>query len=220
MTAGAQAQMASEREPAQATAAPEATEPAAVVFQAASVLLEYPAGVSDDELALVAAAVEELPEGRPRDLLCRFLGSWRSTSGAERERLYVNTFELNRGLSLYLTERAAGRSARERGCELLRLRAACADRGARLASSELPDYLPLLLEVVAHVPACRPLLCEQRASLEALRSGLDALGSPFGAVLEAVLLVLSGVSDGGRRCAAGADATGRDSRVAPMGGAP
>ena len=41
MTAGAQAQMASEREPAQATAAPEATEPAAVVFQAASVLLEY-----------------------------------------------------------------------------------------------------------------------------------------------------------------------------------
>ena len=160
---------------------------AAVVLQAASVLLDYPAGGTD--LQLVQAAVDELPRGSSSLTLRRFLEWWRPLACAERESVYVETFDLCHNASLYLTEGRAGSPA-DRGATLLALRRGYEEAGLAVSRDELPDYLPLMLEVAAQGPACLPLLAAQRPAIDHLRASLGVLDSPFRYVLDAVLAVL------------------------------
>jgi nitrate reductase delta subunit len=179
-------------------------DPTAVVLQAASVLLDYPSGegapatgtgessgccatLPSDDLDLVAAAVGELPAGAPRRHLELFLQGWRGLSAGERERRYVTTFELGAAASLYLTE---GRTPGERGAALPELRRAYGRHGADVTPAELPDFLPLMLEVAAHVAPCRRLLEDERAVLERIAGALERRDSPFVLVLRAVLAAL------------------------------
>jgi nitrate reductase molybdenum cofactor assembly chaperone NarJ/NarW len=161
----------------------------AVVLQAASLLLDYPGPSSDQDLALVQTALAELPRTAARRRLERFLAWWRDLSVAERERTYVATFDLDRDVSLYLTE---GRplTSRERGAALLELRQAYVHDGAAVVCDELPDYAPLMLEAAAHVPPCRMLLAAERPALDDLAVALEERKSPFALVVTAVLAVL------------------------------
>lgn len=175
-------------------AAPDAT---AVVLQAASLLLDYPGPASDEDLGLVAAALAELPAGAPRRALERFISEWRRLGPSEREQDYVATFELDGAVTLYLTE-GMPRTSRERGAALLDLRRTYARLGAEVRGDELPDYLPLMLEVAAHVPDCRALLAGERQALVDLATALDRRQSSFALVVRAVLSVLPAREDGGR----------------------
>ena len=175
-------------------AAPDAT---AVVLQAASLLLDYPGSASDEDLELVAAALAELPADAPRRDLERFVREWRGLSPSRREQRYVETFELDGAATLYLTE-GMPRTSRERGAALLDLRRTYARLGAEVRGDELPDYLPLMLEVAAHVPGCRGLLAGERQALTDLATALDRRQSPFALIVRAVLSVLPAREDGGR----------------------
>ena len=178
---------------ANALPAPAAT---AVVLQAASLLLDYPGPASAEELALIEAALAELPRSPARRHLERFLAWWRGLSGAEREQTYVATFDLDRSVMLYVTE-GRPRTSRERGAALLELRRAYRREGADVTCDELPDYLPLLLEVAAHVPATRGMLASQRTALEGLAAALAERKSPFGLVVAAVLAAVPALPDDG-----------------------
>jgi len=175
-----------------------APEETAVVLQAASLLLDYPGPACGEDLALVEAALSEWPRSPARLELQRFLSWWRALSDGERERTYVATFDLDRALTLYVTE-GRPRTSRERGAALLALRRAYEDLGAGVARDELPDYLPLMLEVAAQVPPARALLHAERASLRDLAAALDERGSPFGLVVAAVLTTLPDDGEAGRR---------------------
>ncbi len=170
---------------------PDAT---AVILQAASLLLDYPG--SPEVAGLIEAALEELPGSASRRQLDRFLAWWNGLDAAQRERTYVATFDLDRGLTLYLTE-GRHRTPRERGAALLDLRRAYRVEGADVSCDELPDYLPLMLEVAAHVPAARDLLSAERGALEDLGALLTERESPFGLVVTAVLIVLPTASEHG-----------------------
>jgi nitrate reductase molybdenum cofactor assembly chaperone NarJ/NarW len=185
--------------PASAGAVPPAPAPdtGAVILQAASLLLDYPSPASPEVGELIEAALAELPPSAARRRLDRFLDWWRDLDAAEREQTYVATFDLDRGLTLYLTEDGC-RSARERGAALLDLRLAYRAEGADVSRGELPDYLPLMLEVAAHVPATRPLLAARRGALESLAARLTERDSPFGLVVAAVLSALPTNAERGR----------------------
>ena len=179
-----------------AAAAPPAPDATAVVLQAASLLLDYPGPASAEVPELVEAALAELPRCAARRQLERFLSWWSELDAARREQTYVATFDLERAVTLYVTEGRRSTS-RERGAVLLDLRRAYRRDGADVCCDEPPDYLPLMLEVTAHVPASRELLAAERETLEDLAAVLAERESPFGLVVAAVLSVLPTASDHG-----------------------
>jgi nitrate reductase delta subunit len=156
-------------------------------YKLLSVLLTYPdARVAEarDELAEAVAALPRSPE---KPALQRFLAHLADATPAELEAAYVETFDLRRRTSLYLTYYLHG-DTRKRGMALLRLKRLYAAAGLELERDELPDYLPLVLEFAALAPdgAGEALLREHRAALELVRANLHEADSPYAEVLDAV----------------------------------
>jgi nitrate reductase delta subunit len=171
----------------------------AITQQAAAVLLDYPDDPS--ALSLIDHALgTDVPPGPLADLQ-RFLRWWSGLTPIQREQQYVETFDLRRRCSLHLTYYADG-DTRRRGVSLLQLREECRDLGADLVTTELPDYLPLLLEAAATTPGREALLVRHLAAIELLRAALVDLDSPFALVLAAIAAVLPPIGDGGRAAVA------------------
>ena len=164
------------------------TSAAAVTFQVASLLLDYPQQ-DEADLSLVAQAVAELPRGESRSHLKAFLDWWCELAPRAREEAYVATFELNARASLYLTARHSG-DKRQRGRELLALREEYRSQGLEASGRELPDFLPLVLEFAAAVPQGPQALERERATIAKLQRSLAARESPFSEVVAAVLAQL------------------------------
>jgi nitrate reductase molybdenum cofactor assembly chaperone NarJ/NarW len=156
-------------------------------YKLLSVLLRYPDErlvAARDELAAAVAALPRSPEKPPLE---RFLAHLARATPRELEQGYVETFDLRRRTSLYLTYYLHG-DTRKRGMSLLRLKRLYAAAGLELAREELPDYLPLVLEFAALAPegAGETVLRQHRPSLELLRASLHAAGSPYAHLLDAV----------------------------------
>jgi nitrate reductase delta subunit len=151
----------------------------------ASLLLQYPEAELRE--ALAAVGDDDLQGlGRQRRGVEELLARHRSLPGAELERAYVETFDFSKRGGLYLTYHLHG-DRRQRGVALLRLKQAYAAAGFEMESSELPDFLPLMLEfaALAPEPGLR-LLAENRISLELIRASLKEAHSPYLAVLDLV----------------------------------
>lgn len=152
-----------------------------IPYKLLSVLLRYP------DLRLVQSR-EELAEAAAGNApLERFVAYLRAKTQSELEQAYVETFDLRRRASLYLSYYVHG-DTRKRGMALLRLKRLYAAAGLELMSGELPDYLPLVLEFAALAPngAGETLLREHRPSLELLRKSLRDADSPYADVLDAL----------------------------------
>jgi len=168
---------------------------AAVVCQAASILLQYPDDAIRDCFGLVAAAVAALPTGASRAGLTGFLDHATATPARELAEHYVATFDRRRRCCLYLTWWTDG-DTRRRGQSLVDLKDRYRRAGLELGSDELPDYLPVVLEYAAtgDLADGLALLQQHRAGVELLRLALQAAGSPYAAVAEAVCGLLPGPS--------------------------
>jgi nitrate reductase delta subunit len=135
----------------------------------------------------ITGAVEALPRSAQREALQRFDAYLDAHSARELEQRYVETFDLRRRAGLYATYYVHG-DTRKRGMALLRLKRLYAAAGLELASGELPDYLPLMLEFAALAPdgAGETLLREHRPALELLRASLRDADSPYADLLDAL----------------------------------
>ena len=170
-----------------------ATREAAVAHRVAALLLEYP---GPDVIALVPslrAAVDELPVGLAGPLT-RTLDHVAGTEPTALAAQYVETFDLRRRCSLYLTYYAYG-DTRRRGVALVELKQAYRAAGLELADDELPDHLAVLLEFAsgpdqAAREAGLRLLLAHRAGLELLRLALADAGSRWAGAVEAVCATL------------------------------
>lgn len=156
-------------------------------YQLLSALLLYP---DDDLLAArpqIAAAVAALPRSPARASLERFLESFVGAEAVAAQQRYVETFDLQKRSSLYLTYFRHG-DTRRRGLSLLRLKRLYRAAGLVLEGGELPDYLPVMLEFAELAPdGVGPrLLAEHRAGLELLRLHLTEIQSPYAHLLEAI----------------------------------
>jgi nitrate reductase delta subunit len=105
----------------------------------------------------------------------------------DRQAEYVRTFDFDRRASLHLTYHTLG-DRRQRGLELVKLKRRYTEAGLELTASELPDYLPVLLEFAALEPeAGEALLNEHRPALELIRARLHDNESPYAAVLDRIV---------------------------------
>jgi len=150
----------------------------------------------------VTTAVAALPQGRPWTALSGFLQHLARTPARELAEHYVATFDRRRRCCLYLTWWTDGET-RRRGQSLALLKERYRSRGLELRSSELPDYLPVVLEYAATGALADglALLQEHRAGVELLRLALRDARSPYADVVEAVCALLPGPSPQDRAAA-------------------
>ena len=169
------------------------------VYKLCSLALQYP----DEELVAargeLAAAAATLPGGAALRSLERFFAWFVQTSPLELAQHYVQTFDLHKRSALYLTFYSLG-DRRDRGLALLRLKQLYRAAGLPQEGSELPDYLPVMLEFAAAAPTGQGelVLREHRAALELVRLSVREQDSPYAHVLDAVCEQLGGLSAGER----------------------
>ena len=162
----------------------------AVVWQAASLLLDYPDMSLVERLPMLRAALDTV-EPRLREPLLDGLSGLEARPLPLLQQDYVETFDTHRRCTLYLTYFSHG-DTRRRGVALLRFKQTYLRSGFLLDDSELPDHLCVVLEYAATVDAelGGRLLLDHRAGLELLRLSLRDHGSVWAPVVEAVCLTL------------------------------
>jgi nitrate reductase delta subunit len=167
----------------------------AVVLQAASLLLQYPDTRARQAFPTVREAVATLPDGVPRRELTRLVDAINELDPLALQQHYVQVLDQKRSCCLYLTWWTEGET-RRRGLALARLKEIYRSRGFELVSTELPDYLPVILEFAAggDLELGLAVLQENRAGIELLRLALLESASLYAGALEAVCSLLPGVS--------------------------
>ncbi|HET7367695.1 MAG TPA: nitrate reductase molybdenum cofactor assembly chaperone [Gaiella sp.] len=154
-----------------------------------SVLLAYPDESLLGALPELRAACAALPRAERRALEPVIEGL-ATTPLSELRRGYVETFDFDRRCGLHLTYHVHG-DRRQRGLELVRLKRRYAEAGLPLEGSELPDYLPVMLEFAALRPAeGHEALTAFRGVLELIRAALHDRGSLHAGVLDALCAAL------------------------------
>lgn len=158
----------------------------AVVHRIAALLLEYPHEHQQEWLPQIEAALTELP-ARLREPLAETTQFLASQDPGALTRRYVETFDLQRKCSLYVTYFAYG-DTRKRGVALVQFKQAYEKAGMLPRDDELPDFLPVVLEFSATGDQAVgfELLLAHRAGLEVLRRALRDMGSPWAGAVEAV----------------------------------
>ena len=158
-------------------------------------MLSYPDEELLDARPELSDAVQALPASRSQTALARFCAWWGHEDPLTLQQHYVQTFDLDKRCGLYLTFYGEG-DRRERGSALLRLKRLYRAAGLPLEGSELPDYLPVMLEFAAAAPAGQGAigLCEHRAALELVRLSLRERETPYAGVLDAVCHTLGEIS--------------------------
>ncbi|MCV7151327.1 nitrate reductase molybdenum cofactor assembly chaperone [Mycolicibacterium pyrenivorans] len=161
-----------------------------LVWQCASLLLAYP----DDHLTERLRTVDELrapAAGPAADLLARTVTALASTPPMRAAAEYVETFDLRRRSTMYLTYWTAG-DTRNRGREMHAFTQAYLDAGVHPPADEAPDHLPVVLEFAATVDpvAGRRLLIEHRVPIGVLHDSLTERRSPYADTIAAVCATL------------------------------
>lgn len=142
-----------------------------------AILLDYPAE-HVDRAAVAAAAPSSLEP---------LTSWWGSSALGDVERRYVADFDLAGPASLYVTYQRF-HDDRLRGRALIAIKRLLREAGWELVRWELPDYLPLLLELAAVDPALGvPLLREYRPELEQIAEALHRVASPWACAVDQVL---------------------------------
>jgi nitrate reductase delta subunit len=166
-----------------------------VVWQSASLLLGYPDAETVGRARLIRSALADVAPERLADI-DSLLGFWSTRAAITVQNHYVETFDLARRTTLYLSYYTDG-DTRRRGETL----AAIKQRYRRSSflvdtHGELTDYLPLVLEYAARVDPVdgAALLQEFRRSLELLRLALVERRTPYAGVITAVCATLPGAS--------------------------
>jgi nitrate reductase delta subunit len=184
------------------------------VYKLCSLLLCYPdeglLGARDE----LAAAIQELPPAPAVRALDEFCGWWMAQEPLSLRQHYVEVFDLHKRCALYLTFYGEG-DRRQRGVTLLRLKRLYRAAGLPLEGSELPDYLPVMLEFAAGAPDRRGeiVLREHRAALELLRRALRERGTPYARLIDVVCEALGEPSVSDRARAAKLAASGPPSEL-------
>lgn len=165
----------------------------AVVRQVASLLLQYPDEDLIAALPVLRSALLEVGALEPG--VEEFLVWLQARPLPAVQADYVQEFDLSKRHSLHLTYWTDG-DTRRRGEALAAFKEVYREHGMLPEGTELPDYLPLVLEFAAKVSPADgyELLQRYRPSLELLRLALRDAGLPYTRVLALVCTTLPGVS--------------------------
>lgn len=163
----------------------------AQVQQICALLLRYP----DRSILELAPEIGDVVGTLPTDAaaeLGQFLDYLTATDAFDVERHYVETFDMRRKCSPYLTYWTHG-DTRNRGMALLHFKEVYREAGLTIDERELPDHLSVVLEFASTGDAelGNALLAEHRGPIALLQEGLADAGSPYAHVLAATLATTS-----------------------------
>ncbi|WP_128381339.1 nitrate reductase molybdenum cofactor assembly chaperone [Streptomyces cavernae] len=170
---------------------PAETERRSLLLRLMSLLLQYPDAELTAARPSVAAAVKALPHSPAAAELAAFTAWFTAQQPDALERHYVETFDLRRKSSLYLTYYLHG-DTRRRGMALLALAQQYRAAGWDIDGGELPDHLPVVLEFSALTGqgAGEAPLRRHRRGLELIHRALTDADSPYRHILAALLTLL------------------------------
>ncbi len=159
------------------------------ILKALSALLCYPTTELIEvlpELDALISAEHQLDPTR-RAALGKLLEALRQSPLIASQQRYVELFDRGRSLSLHLFEHVHAES-RDRGQAMVDLVQLYEAHGYELAARELPDYLPLLLEFLALIPAeaALPQLQDAAPVLSLLGARLAERENPYRAIFDAL----------------------------------
>lgn len=167
------------------------------VLKLIGVLLDYPAEVlwqHRDEL-LEAASAPDLPPARRRQL-ADFVSGLLDLDPMTAQERWLGLFDRGRSMSLLLFEHIHGES-RDRGQAMVDLVETYRKNGFELASKELPDYLPLVLEYLSLRPGdeVADWLSHTSHILELLAARAGERESPYALLFELLIELGKGEVD-------------------------
>lgn len=189
------------RRPARLT--PEEREERALLLRLCSLLLQYPDEELTSSAARLADTIEALSPSAAAGRLADFV-TWLTGQETDAlERHYVETFDLRRRSSLYLTYYLHG-DTRRRGMALLTLNQRYRTTGWDIEGGELPDHLPVVLEFAALMGpgGGEAPLRQHRRGLELIHRALADAESPYRHVMTALLTLLPPPTDADRAAVA------------------
>ncbi|SEK33624.1 nitrate reductase molybdenum cofactor assembly chaperone [Rhodococcus maanshanensis] len=166
-----------------------------LVWQASSLLLAYPDAGQPGRLGAVDRILGHLsPEHR--DPLAATTSYLRETEPFEAAARYVETFDLRRKTTLFLTYWTDG-DTRNRGEAILSFARAYRSVGVEPPEGESPDHLAVVLEFAATVDADvgYRLLRANRVPIGMLAAALTESESPYACVLAAIGLTLPAATE-------------------------
>ena len=153
-------------------------------------LLDYPHAEMRAALPELFAVLTEEGALSPARLaeLKALMGTLQQGDAYEVEARYVESFDRGRATSLHMFEHVHGDS-RDRGPALIDLQQTYEAGGMFFEASELPDYLPVVLEFASTQPAetAKDFLAEMAHILNTIHSGLIKRDNPYAAAIGAVL---------------------------------
>jgi nitrate reductase delta subunit len=166
-----------------------------LAWQAASLLLAYPDESHPERLDTVEELLGHIG-GSAAELLGQTVSALRARDLMTAAADYVETFDMRRRCTMYLTYWTAG-DTRNRGREMLVFASAYRDAGVEPPRKEAPDHLPVVLEFAATVdPAVgRQLLTEHRVPIDVVRGALADAKSPYEHTVAAICETLPDVTD-------------------------
>jgi nitrate reductase delta subunit len=161
-------------------------------LKALGALLTYPQAELIEALPEIRAALEgeKALSREDKARVARLVEELRASDLLDAQERYVDLFDRGRTTSLHLFEHVHGDS-RDRGSAMVDLKAMYEHAGLRLASNELPDYLPAVLEYLSLRPSneVRDMLGDCAHILRAVGEALARRGSAYSAVFGALLSV-------------------------------
>jgi nitrate reductase delta subunit len=160
-----------------------------LTFRVLSALLRYPAPELRAELAEAARILRSeavLPD-QHLQAVCAFITELQRAPQLDAESAYIDAFDRGRSASLYVFEHIHGDS-RARGEAMHRLLLRYRAHGLEMEARELPDYLPLFLELRSKRPLAeaRRHLAEISDIAALIGRRLRARGAPHAPLLEAI----------------------------------
>ncbi len=163
------------------------------LFKAVSVLLRYPDQDLIDSLPSVQAALEECSPGAPGKKCHGFVDYLEAHSLAHLQEQFSRIFDFSPETCLNMTYHRYG-EGRERGSALAGFIELYRNSGYEILGSELPDYLPLVLEFLS--------ICDEDAGLKIIRQWADQVkelaqhlkgkGEPYAVLLETLWEIFAG----------------------------
>ncbi len=173
-------------------------------LKALSALLSYPTAELVRALPDVAQIISHDRRFSAKDIdaLTDLLAELLNADLLDAQERYVEVFDRGRATALHLFEHVHGES-RDRGQAMVDLTQVYARAGFELATHELPDYLPAMLEFLSYRPEreVRDMLGDCAHILRAIGETLQARESRYSAVFGALLSIVGeeGLSPTARR---------------------
>jgi nitrate reductase delta subunit len=113
--------------------------------------LQYPDEELVSSLEDMRRALKDLPASGAKSACLTFLDRLNHTSLLSLQEAFTETFDLNPSTCLNLTYHRWG-NGKDRSGALICLKRLYEEAGFEMATAELPDYLPLVLEFMAEIP--------------------------------------------------------------------